>query len=68
MNTYKIINLKDNKENIIDAYSSKQALYKLALNNVGVKDKSLAGKLYQQMLNTHKAILIENKNQLKLDL
>lgn len=64
MSYYKITEKKTGKTEEIEAVSQRQALYKAALKKTENKDQ--AGKLFQAMLKSHNAIVINDPNQMKL--
>lgn len=70
MSIYKVFDKTTGKVEEVDAVSSKQAIFKSALDKTHIDDrktkKKEAGKLYEAMLKSHQAILLNDPNQMNL--
>jgi hypothetical protein len=71
MPRYTVVEKNSGIKQEIDATSSKQALYKLALEKSRwARDKQaqkhVAGKIYEAMLKSHEALVLNDPNQMTL--
>jgi len=71
MSQYTVVEKASGKKEEIEAVSANQALYKVALEKSRwARDKRaqkhVAGKIYEAMLKSHEALLLNNPNQMSL--